>query len=622
MPISIINDTTNNDILYPKIDGNEMGHGYDEEQALRALANAPRPSMQHLFGDAPGQLKIIPRSEWDARYEEQEALQSSLEHVRMRGNFGKIIPSLDQNGQGYSHSEDTEVLTDKGWRKWPEWNRVDQLASVNMNTGMMEYQSPSEWHAYEYDDEMYYCNNRRLDFGVTRNHRMAVRKWDESRRTLSQEYSFQRADELGWYVGMMHAPKGHLGTELITLTPEGDGREYIGDDFVALISLIVSDGYASGSVSDLDAVSFCCFDERYQMVSELARRVGFDEQSSRPGVWVRRHSGFANWVRQHCYTGNGLHAQNKKIPQIIKCSSMRQIKLFLDWYGDKSMGSEGVQLWTASKRLADDLQEIYLHISKRVHIGLRAARSAKFSGNKSGVINSGPCYTLTVSDTDKLCIDRKKHIETESYKGLVYCATVPNGTLVTRRNGSVLISGNCWAYSTTAAVMMLRALSNLPYVRLSGHAVGCQVKNYRDEGGWNGLSADWVMKHGVPSVDFWKEKSMSRSNDTPEMRANALSHLVSEDWSDQSVSVYDRNLTEEQRATLLFNNIPYMADRNWWSHSTLDIRWCRIERGSWGPKTLNSWTDSWEDNGMSIIQGSRSRTDGASALRVTGASNN
>lgn len=278
MPISIINDTTNNDILNPAIDGNEMGHGYDEEQALRAIAQNPRPSMQSWFGDAPGQLKIIPRSEWDARYEEQEALQSSLEHVRMRGNYGKMIPSLDQNGQGY-----------------------------------------------------------------------------------------------------------------------------------------------------------------------------------------------------------------------------------------------------------------------------------------------------------------------------------------------------CWAYSTTAAVQLLRALANLPYVRLSGHAIGCQVKNYRDEGGWNGLSADWVMKHGVPSVEFWKEKSMSRSNDTPEMRANALSHMVTEDWSDQSLSVYDRNLTEEQRATLLFNNIPYMADRNWWSHSTLDIRWCRIERGSWGPKTLNSWTDSWEDNGMSIIQGSRSRTDGAVALRVTGA---
>lgn len=275
MPISIIDDNTNSDILYPK----GFGLGYDQERADKALAAQPRRSMQHLFGDAPGQLKIIPKSEWDARYDEQEALQSSLEHIRMRGNHGKMIPALDQNGQGY-----------------------------------------------------------------------------------------------------------------------------------------------------------------------------------------------------------------------------------------------------------------------------------------------------------------------------------------------------CWAYSATAAVMMLRAIANLPYVRLSGHAIGCQIKNYRDEGGWGALSADWVMKNGVPSVEFWKEKSMSRSNDTPEMRANALSHIVTEDWSDQTVSPYDRNMTEEQIATLLFNNIPYQHDSNDWSHSVCALRWKRIERGAWGPLILNSWTDGWEDNGMSVLMGRRRLPDGAVALRVTGAS--
>lgn len=277
MPISIIDDNTNSDILHPK----GFGKGYDQEQADRDLAARPRRSLQHLFGDAPGQLKIIPKSEWDARFDEQEALQSSLEHIRMRGNGGKMIPSLDQNGQGF-----------------------------------------------------------------------------------------------------------------------------------------------------------------------------------------------------------------------------------------------------------------------------------------------------------------------------------------------------CWAYSTTMAVMMLRALENLPYVRLSGHAIGCQIKNYRDEGGWGALSADWVQKNGVPSVEFWKEKSMSRSNDTPEMRANSLQHLVTEDWSDQTVSPYDRNMTEEQVATLLFNNIPYIHDSNDWSHSILALRWYRIERGAWGPKIINSWTDDWEENGMSVLQGRRRLPDGAVALRVTSVSAN
>jgi hypothetical protein len=182
--------------------------------------------------------------------------------------------------------------------------------------------------------------------------------------------------------------------------------------------------------------------------------------------------------------------------------------------------------------------------------------------------------------------------------------------------------GFCWAYSTTGAVMMLRAVANLPCVRLSGHAIGCQIKNFQDEGGWNGLSAEWVVKNGVPSVQYWKEKSMSRSNLTHDMTANALEHRVTEDWSDQSVAVYDRNLTREQLATLLFNNIPVMGDFNFWSHSVLLLRWYRIGRGNWGPKLLNSWTNGWEDNGMSTLEGRKALPDGATALRVTGATVN
>lgn len=278
MPISIIDDSTNSDILYPKIDGEEKGHGYDETQVIVV---PERPTLQHLFGDGPGQLQLIPESEWDARFEEQEALQSSLEHIRMRGNNGRMIDALDQNGQGY-----------------------------------------------------------------------------------------------------------------------------------------------------------------------------------------------------------------------------------------------------------------------------------------------------------------------------------------------------CWNYSNNSALMLLRAAANLPHVRFSGHANACLIKNYRDEGGWGALGADYIMKNGSPSVEFWKEKSMSRSNDTPEMRANALQHRVTEDWSDQTLSPYDRTLTTQQRATLLFNNIPLIGDYNWWSHSICEIRWYRIERGSWGPKILNSWSNNWEENGMSVLRGSKARSDGAVALRVTGASPN
>lgn len=48
----------------------------------------------------PDQMQIIPKTEWDARYDEQEATESSLEHLYLRGGQPAFV-NLDQNGDGY-----------------------------------------------------------------------------------------------------------------------------------------------------------------------------------------------------------------------------------------------------------------------------------------------------------------------------------------------------------------------------------------------------------------------------------------------------------------------------------------------------------------------------------------
>ncbi len=179
--------------------------------------------------------------------------------------------------------------------------------------------------------------------------------------------------------------------------------------------------------------------------------------------------------------------------------------------------------------------------------------------------------------------------------------------------------GYCWAYSTTRGVMLYRAASNMPYVRLSAHAIGCMVKGFRDEGGWCGLSAKFHREKGCPSVAFWVEKSMSRSNDRPETWMNALLHRVTEEFVDLTRDVYDQNLTKRQIETCLLSNIPVAVDYNEWSHSICATRLRKVEAGSYSPQIDNSWSDEWGDNGTGIIRTSWD-VDGAVAIRVAGAS--
>lgn len=177
--------------------------------------------------------------------------------------------------------------------------------------------------------------------------------------------------------------------------------------------------------------------------------------------------------------------------------------------------------------------------------------------------------------------------------------------------------GYCWTHSTVQAIMMLRAWMNESYVPLSAYAVACIIKNFIDEGGWGALSLDFATTRGVPSQLFWPQQSMSRDYDNPATWENAALHKSVESWADLNASVYDRNLTFEQVATLLLTDTPVVADYNWWGHSVCLLDLVEVEPGSFGVRILNSWGDGWSDRGMGILQGNHAIPDGAVAPRAT-----
>ena len=176
--------------------------------------------------------------------------------------------------------------------------------------------------------------------------------------------------------------------------------------------------------------------------------------------------------------------------------------------------------------------------------------------------------------------------------------------------------GYCWAHSSTAAVMMTRAVMGEPYVPLSAYAVACKIKNFRDEGGWGALSLDFISQQGVPSADFWPMKSMARSNDNAATWQNASLHKVIDGWIDMSAEVYDRKLSFDAVATLLLSRVPVVLDLNWWGHSVLGLDLVEISPGQFGIRILNSWGDDWSDRGMGVLAPNKSIPDGAVAPRI------
>lgn len=168
--------------------------------------------------------------------------------------------------------------------------------------------------------------------------------------------------------------------------------------------------------------------------------------------------------------------------------------------------------------------------------------------------------------------------------------------------------GLCWAFSSTKAVMYLRAVMNQPYLRLSAWWVAGKVVNWRDQGYWGSASLAHIVREGVPAESYCP--SYRSSYDTADCRANAALHKVSEWWDGSD----DPSTATRQMVSMLLRRVPCVVDLNDMGHSM-----CAIDIESLSPLRIiydNSWGEG-ENRGLYIGQGARARPDGLVIPRVT-----
>ncbi len=395
------------------------------------------------------------------------------------------------------YDENTEILTEKGWKLFKDLSIRDRVFTLTENNEI-ELHHPTRLFEYDYDGEMIHFKSRSLDLLVTPNHRMVVDA-PNGKRMFVEAKDFNpnthRIPKGGIWEGegkeyfvlpsipilQGNGPESKFSAEQLTvirkLKNEGKSIYRLAKDFdcspATVFNICNDGGYGNRErvkiksmtprlkVKMNDWLKFFGFwlAEGSTDKEKIAERHGYRVVISQ--VDKKKREEIKNVLKKLPFNyyeeGTNLVICNKQlwsylrqfgnkytkfIPEEIKKLDKKQLKILFDWmvkgdgYVRKTTGQ--INYWTSSKKLADDLQEIALKLGYLATITQMKKKISEINGRQ---LVSNTVYVIGIQKSRHYRL-REQNVRKIRYHGKVYCCEVKNHTVFVRRNGRVSWCGN------------------------------------------------------------------------------------------------------------------------------------------------------------------------------------
>ena len=380
------------------------------------------------------------RSPWPEKYPAEF-------FVKKRKQLGMLIFNC--------HDEETQYLTQDGWKLYEDVLDTDLLMSLDQETNELRFEAPLSRFQDNYEGPMVRVKNRSVDALVTPNHNMLAAPCRSRKGQVQEGYELVPAADLKDVIDrssrrvIVPTSGNWIGTERATFKiPSGEcfAAQYKDrvdpeidvemDIFLEFLGFFVSEGSTvaktRGPISFSQNRGDLC-----DRMKHLIEEMGFTLRNSSyevHDVFGFSHIGLWKWLRENCGTNSGT----KRVPRFVFELSQRQQRIFLKALADgdgswspKVLGA----FWysTTSYQLSEDIHELGLRCGVSYSNKVREQQNPKWNTQYLGYACENPKRFRTVSESS---------ITTVDYDGKVSCFEMPSGTLVTKRNNRVLISGN------------------------------------------------------------------------------------------------------------------------------------------------------------------------------------
>lgn len=337
-------------------------------------------------------------------------------------------------------SEDTEVFTPQGWKKYIDLKEGQYIYTFNITKKTLEVALLQKINIYDYNGPMYNIKNKIQDQLVTPNHKIIKKPFASDQYVLedAQEISKSNSSFVSpiacenssvpginltlneiKFLAWIHAEGYYDKTSRRFVITQKETKNVDDCDEIRVVLSDMGVQYEECSKTRSLGVSTKIFNISYKDTSRLLEKL-FPE-----GYKKELPAAFLNMNRRQAYTFLNTFWKAKKTKDDIVCISSKTLSDQIQ--GLCVLAGYGT-IFRKTKRFAKTNE--YMYLIERI----------KYTDTYISEIKSIP------------------------YKGKVWCPTTVNNTFIARRNGKVFITGNSPFTNVTLDLVVPKHLKNEPVI--------------------------------------------------------------------------------------------------------------------------------------------------------------
>lgn len=337
------------------------------------------------------------------------------------------LPLLLGIDQGLCYSDDTEILTDSGWKLFRDLVGTEKVLCLDKDTKKPFWEVPLKHIAYQYDGEMLCWASSNVNMQVTPDHFIP---------NISANGVFHR-DQAKDLVGkskrvlLKNEPfdEGILSSPISFMTPL---------TYSKFMGAYLSEGSVDKNTNRISITQI----KDKEWLRDILGQTGLDWHEEENGLRASNRE-LADHVKKFGYQ------HERYVPDDIKKAPAWLIQEFIHSYtlGDGHYRHVPGKLtehciYTNSTRMKDDFQELAVLCGWNSSVYFDGPRDSHFKDNPRIVRGNG-CWQIRFKKVKQNIVLFSAKFEKRAYSGMVYCVTVSSGIIMVRRNGKPHWNGNC-----------------------------------------------------------------------------------------------------------------------------------------------------------------------------------